>query len=152
MLCGLIAVKAVALTMKIRCYKELSRLKTFKERYEYLKLSGRVGESTFGYDRYLNQILYNSPRWKKVRDIVIIRDNGCDLGVEGYEINDKIIIHHMNPITVEDIEEENDDIFNPEFLISSSDRTHKAIHYSDESLLPQLPIERTPGDTCPWRK
>lgn len=138
--------------MKIRCYKELSRLKTFKERYEYLKLSGRVGESTFGYDRYLNQILYNSPRWKKVRDIVIIRDNGCDLGVEGYEINDKIIIHHMNPITVEDIEEENDDIFNPEFLISSSDRTHKAIHYSDESLLPQLPIERTPGDTCPWRK
>lgn len=152
MLCGLIAVKAVTLTMKIRCYKELSRLKTFKERYEYLKLSGRVGESTFGYDRYLNQILYNSPRWKKVRDIVIIRDNGCDLGVEGYEINDKIIIHHMNPITVEDIEEENDDIFNPEFLISSSDRTHKAIHYSDESLLPQLPIERTPGDTCPWRK
>ena len=152
MLCGLIAVKAVTLTMKIRCYKELSRLKTFKERYEYLKLSGRVGETTFGYDRYLNQILYNSPRWKKVRDIVIIRDNGCDLGVEGYEINDKIIIHHMNPITVEDIEEENDDIFNPEFLISSSDRTHKAIHYSDESLLPQLPIERTPGDTCPWRK
>lgn len=152
MLCDLIVVKAVTLTMKIRCYKELSRLKTFKERYEYLKLSGRVGESTFGYDRYLNQILYNSPRWKKVRDIVIIRDNGCDLGVEGYEINDKIIIHHMNPITVEDIEEENDDIFNPEFLISSSDRTHKAIHYSDESLLPQLPIERTPGDTCPWRK
>lgn len=138
--------------MKIRCYKELSRLKTFEERYKYLKLSGVVGESTFGYDRYLNQILYNSPRWRKVRDIVIVRDNGCDLGVEGYDINDKIIIHHMNPITVEDIEEENDDIFNPEFLISSSDRTHKAIHYSDENLLPQMPIERRPGDTCPWRK
>ena len=152
MLCDPIAVKAVTKTMKIRCYKELSRLKTFEERYDYLKLSGVVGESTFGYDRYLNQILYNSPRWRKVRDIVIVRDNGCDLGVEGYEINDKIIIHHMNPITVEDIEEENDDIFNPEFLISSSDRTHKAIHYGDKNLLPQLPIERRPGDTCPWHK
>jgi len=138
--------------MKIRTYTELSRLETFEERYKYLKLSGVVGKSTFGYDRYLNQVLYKSKRWRKVRDIVIVRDNGCDLGVEGYEINDKIIIHHMNPITVEDIEEENEDIFNPEYLISSSDRTHKAIHYSDESLLPQLPIERTPGDTCPWRK
>lgn len=138
--------------MKIRCYKELSRLKTFEERYKYLKLSGVVGEATFGYDRYLNQVLYNSPRWRKVRDIVIVRDNGCDLGADGYEINDKVIVHHMNPITVEDIEEENDDIFNPEFLISTSDRTHKAIHYSDESLLPQTPIERRPGDTCPWRK
>jgi len=150
-LCGLIVAKAVK-TMKIRTYTELSRLETFEERYKYLKLSGVVGKSTFGYDRYLNQVLYKSKRWRKVRDIVIVRDNGCDLGVEGYEINDKIIIHHMNPITVEDIEEENEDIFNPEYLISSSDRTHKAIHYSDESLLPQLPIERTPGDTCPWRK
>lgn len=138
--------------MITRTYTELSRLKTFKERYEYLKLSGRVGQSTFGYDRYLNQILYKSPKWRKARDAVIIRDNGCDLGVEGYEIYDKIIVHHMNPITVEDIENENKDIFNPEFLISSSDITHKAIHYGDEDLLPKLPIERRPGDTIPWRK
>lgn len=150
-LCDLIVAKAV-MTMRIRTFSELSRLKTFEERYEYLKLSGVVGKETFGYDRYLNQVLYTSRRWKKVRDIVIVRDNGCDLGVEGYDINDKIIIHHMNPITVEDIEEENDDIFNPEFLISTSDRTHKAIHYSDKGLLPQTPIERKPGDTCPWRR
>lgn len=137
--------------MITRTYTELSRLKTLKERFEYLKLSGRVGESTFGFDRYLNQMLYTSKRWRKVRDIVIIRDNGCDLGVEGYEINDKIIIHHMNPITVEDIEEERDWIFDPEYLVSTSDMTHKAIHYGDENLLPKLPIERRPGDTCPWR-
>lgn len=137
--------------MMTRTYTELSRLKTLEERFEYLKLSGRVGESTFGFDRYLNQMLYTSKRWRKVRDIVIIRDNGCDLGVEGYEINDKIIIHHMNPITVEDIEEERDWIFDPEYLVSTSDMTHKAIHYGDENLLPKLPIERRPGDTCPWR-
>lgn len=138
--------------MIIRTYSELSKLKSFEERYRYLKLAGVVGKSTFGFDRYLNQMLYNSERWKRTRDKVIIRDNGCDLGVEGYEINDKIIVHHVNPITIEDIEEARDWIFDPEFLICTSDRTHKAIHYSDEGLLPQLPIERRPGDTCPWRK
>lgn len=137
--------------MRNRNYTELSRLKTIEERYEYLKLSGRVGEDTFGFDRYINQMFYKSKRWRKARDLVIIRDNGCDLGVEGFEINDKILVHHMNPITLEDIEEERDWIFDPEYLICSSDRTHKAIHYGDERLLPQLPKERRPGDTCPWR-
>ena len=137
--------------MRNRNYTELSRLKTIEERFEYLKLSGRVGEDTFGFDRYINQMFYKSKRWRKARDLVIIRDNGCDLGVEGFEINDKILVHHMNPITLEDIEEERDWIFDPEYLICSSDRTHKAIHYGDERLLPQLPKERRPGDTCPWR-
>lgn len=133
-----------------RCYKELSRLKTFKERYEYLKCSGIVGESTFGYDRYLNQALYNSDKWRKVRREVIIRDCGCDLGVEGYEISDKIIIHHMNPISIEDILNENEEIFDPNYLICVSDRTHKAIHFGDERLLPSVYIERRPGDTKLW--
>lgn len=152
MQCVLIVGKVEAMSMKIRTYSELSKLKTFEERYQYLKLTGKVGESTFGFDRYLNQMLYNSPRWRRTRDKVIVRDNGCDLGVEGYEINDKIIVHHMNPITVEDIEEDRDWIYDLNFLISSSDRTHKAIHYSDEGLLPQLPIDRKPGDTCPWHR
>lgn len=137
--------------MIIKTYSELKKLKTFKERYEYLKLNGRVGEVTFGFDRYLNQMLYKSAKWRKARDKVIIRDNGCDLGIEGYDIYDKIIVHHMNPITVEDIEEERDWIFDPEYLISTSDRTHNAIHFGDEKLLPQSLVERRPGDTCPWR-
>lgn len=136
----------------IKSYSQLKKLKTFKERYEYLKLAGKVGESTFGYDRYLNQLLYNSPRWKKVRREVIIRDEGCDLGHLDYEIKDMIIVHHINPITIEDIENEDENIYNLENLICTTDRTHKAIHYGDERLLPQLPIERRPGDTCPWRK
>lgn len=137
--------------MKIRTFEELSRLNTFKERYEYLKLDGVVGESTFGFNRYLNQILYKSPRWRKVRREVIIRDNGCDLGMEGYEILDLIIIHHINPITLDDILNENEDVFNPSFLVCTSLRTHNAIHYGDESLLPSDLIERRPGDTCPWK-
>lgn len=136
----------------IRTYSQLMKLKTFKERYEYLKLAGKVGESTFGYDRYLNQLLYNSPRWKAARRKAIIRDEGCDLGHPDYEIKDMIIVHHINPITIEDIENENEDIYNLENLICCTDRTHKAIHYGDERLLPQLPIERRPGDTCPWKK
>lgn len=136
----------------IRTYSELIKIQKFEDRYNYLKLRGFVGKETFGYDRYLNQILYNSYRWKKVRDKVIIRDNGCDLGVEGYQINDMVIVHHMNPITIEDIELERDCVFDPEFLICVSDRTHRAIHYSDSSLLPQNPIERFKGDTCPWKK
>lgn len=133
-----------------RSYTELSKLKTFKERFEYLKLNGQVGASTFGYDRYLNQSFYKSKQWKKVRDQVIIRDNGCDLGVDGYQINDKIIIHHMNPISLEDLESGSNEIYNPEYLISVSDLTHNAIHYSDENILEKTIIERKPGDTKLW--
>jgi hypothetical protein len=135
----------------IRTYHELNKIKTFLERYRYLRLNGVIGESTFGYDRYLNQMLYNSSRWRSVRDKIIIRDNGCDLGVDGMGISDIIIIHHMNQITVEDIELDREWIYDPEFLISTSDMTHKAIHYSDEHLLPRLVVERRPNDTCPWK-
>lgn len=132
-------------------YSELKRIASFEDRYEYLRLKGKVGEATFGFDRYLNQSFYMSPRWKSVRHQVIIRDNGCDLGIEGREINDKIIIHHMNPITVEDVENDDPSLYDPEFLICVSDGTHKAIHYGDKSKLVLLPPERFPGDTCPWK-
>ena len=135
----------------IRTFSELKRLKTFEERYVYLRLAGVVGKSTFGYDRYLNQALYTSKLWFNTRDYTIVRDNGCDLSVDGYEIHGRIIIHHMNPITIEDIELRRDIVFDPEFLICTSHNTHNAIHYGDESLLPQLPIERRLNDTCPWR-
>lgn len=135
----------------IRTYTELCKLKTLEERYQYLKLDGKVGEETFGYDRWLNQTLYKHPEFLKVRDKVIVRDNGCDLGVEGYDIYGKIFVHHMNPVTKEDILYHFDDLINPEYLISSSKRTHDAIHYGDESLLPQDPVVRTKNDTCPWR-
>lgn len=136
----------------IRTYSELITLPTFEDRYEYLKLNGKIGEETFGFDRYINQQLYQrSQKWKSVRDKVIIRDNGCDLSMEGYEIWGKIIIHHMNPITTEDIERESDFVFNPEYLISTSLNTHNAIHYGDKNLLIKAPIERTKYDTCPWR-
>ena len=136
----------------IRTYSELITLPTFEDRYEYLKLNGKIGEETFGFDRYINQQLYQrSQKWKSVRDKVIIRDNGCDLSMEGYEIWGKIMIHHMNPITIEDIERESDFVFNPEYLISTSLNTHNAIHYGDENLLIKAPIERTKYDTCPWR-
>jgi len=135
----------------IRTYSELRTYKTFIDRYNYLKLRGSVGIETFGFDRYLNQVLYRSRRWRRTRDGIILRDNGCDLGVEGYDIYDKIIIHHMNPLTIEDIEDDVDEIYDPEFLISVSFNTHQAIHYGDESLLPKEPIERKPYDTCPWR-
>lgn len=135
-----------------RCYSELITLPTFKERFEYLKLGGRVGRDTFGFDRYLNQQLYQrNPKWKSARDRVIIRDNGCDLGVEGHEIFGKIIVHHMNPITMDDIINERDWIFDPEFLICTIHNTHNAIHYGDERLLIDAPIERQPNDTCPWK-
>lgn len=136
---------------KQKSYKDLKRLQTFEERYEYLKMSGAVGVETFGFDRYINQVFYNSPEWKRARDIVIIRDDGCDLGDPNHPIKGKIIIHHMNPITEEDILNRNPDIFNPEYLICTSHNTHNAIHYSDEHLLPKPMIERTPGDTCPWK-
>lgn len=136
-----------------RTYSELITLPTFEERFKYLQLNGAVGRDTFGFDRYLNQYIYQrSQRWKSVRDKIIVRDNGCDLGVEGYSIYGRIIIHHMNPISVEDILSDRDWIFDPEFLICVSHRTHNAIHYGDESLLPQTLIERTKNDTCPWRR
>lgn len=142
----------MSMTINKRTYSELSTLPTYKERYEYLKLDGRVGADTFGYDRYLNQHLYkHNPRWKKARDKVIIRDNGCDLGIEGREIFDKIIVHHMNPITMDDIINDRDWIYDPEYLISTTHKTHNAIHYGDERQLILAPKDRTPNDTCPWK-
>jgi hypothetical protein len=135
----------------IRTYSDLSRLNTFEDRYQYLKLNGAVGEETFGFDRFINQNFYKSPEWKAVRDFVIVRDNGCDLGVEGYEIRGKIFIHHMNPILSKDIETRSEFLLDPEYLISTTHPTHNAIHYSDESLLIQTPVERCKNDTCPWR-
>lgn len=140
-------------SMIIRTYSELITLPTFEERFRYLQLNGQVGRDTFGFDRYLNQSFYRSREWKRIRDQVIIRDNGCDLGVEGYEINGRaIIIHHMNPITIADIETMSEYLINPEYLISTVHRTHNAIHYGDESLLCLGPIERKPNDTCPWKR
>ena len=135
----------------MKTYSKLILLPTFKERFEYLKLSGVVGRDTFGFDRYLNQQFYRTSEWKKVRDAVIIRDNGCDLGVEGYEIHDRIIIHHMNPITANDIIKHSDWIVDPNQLICTSFRTHNAIHYGDISLIDIKPTIRKPNDTCPWR-
>lgn len=136
----------------IRCYSELSSLKTFQERYNYLKLSGTVGEGTFGPDRWINQDFYRSKEWKKVRNQIILRDLGCDLGMDGYEIYGKIIIHHMNPISVSDILSQTPFLINPEYLICTSVMTHNAIHYGDESLLAGTMKERTKYDTCPWKK
>jgi hypothetical protein len=138
--------------MSIKTYSELSQLPTFEERFRYLKLTGIVGKETFGYDRYLNQLFYSSKKWKAIRDHVIVRDNGCDLGAEGYEIHGRIIIHHMNIITREDIERESEYLLDPEFLITTTHNTHNAIHYGDESLLMSKPIERTKNDTCPWKR
>ena len=136
----------------IRTYSELIKLKTFKDRFEYLKLDGIVGEETFGFDRYMNQIFYKSKEWASVRRAVIIRDDGCDLGVEGYEIHGKILIHHMNPINLSDIVHKTDELLNPDYLITTVLSTHNAIHYGDTSLLPILPIERRANDTCPWKR
>lgn len=138
--------------MSIKTYSELIKLPTFEERFRYLRLSGSVGKETFGFDRYMNQIFYRSQRWKSARDYVIIRDNACDLGVEGHEIYKRIIIHHMNPITLQDIERESEFLIDPEFLICTIHNTHNAIHFGDESLLITAPIERKANDTCPWRR
>lgn len=140
--------------MIIRRYSELITLPTFKERFEYLKLGGKVGEETFGFDRYLNQVFYKSPEWRKVRDFVITRDNACDLGVTDRPIPNgvHILIHHMNPITIDDILNRHPALFDPENLISTCYNTHNAIHYGDASLLvDDHPIVRTPNDTCPWK-
>ena len=140
------------MNLKIRTYSELVQLSTFEERYRYLRLLGAVGKETFGVDRYLNQLFYRSPEWKEVRNQVIIRDNGCDLGIEGREIQGRVLIHHMNPITAEDIRERSDLLLNPEFLITTAHNTHQAIHYGDESLLILTPTIRSRNDTCPWRQ
>ena len=137
--------------MSIRTYSELITLPTFIDRYRYLKLGGKVGEDTFGFDRYLNQVFYQSKEWRSIRDYVITRDNGCDLGISGHEIYGRILIHHMNPITSDDILKRSDFLLNPEYLICTIKTTHDAIHYSDESLLITDPIERSKNDTCPWK-
>lgn len=136
----------------IRTYSELIKLPTFLERYRYLRLGGKVGEDTFGFDRWFNQVFYKSDEWLKVRDEVIVRDGGCDLGMPDREIKSRILVHHMNPITQEDIIRRTDILLNPEFLICTFKITHDAIHYGDESLLMPDPIVRTKYDTCPWRR
>lgn len=138
--------------MSIKTYSELIMLPTFEERFRYLKLDGKVGETTFGLDRYLNQMFYKSDEWKAVRDKIIIRDSGCDLGIEGREINGRVLIHHMNPISKEDILNKSDFLLNPEYLICTIKSTHDAIHYGDENLLIKDPIVRTKNDTCPWKR
>lgn len=137
--------------MSIRTYSELILLPTFEERFKYLQLNGRVGDDTFGFDRYINQNFYRSAEWKRIRDLVIIRDNGCDLALEGYEIYGRILIHHMNPITVKDVELSTEYLMNPEYLICVTHNTHNAIHYGDEKLLTKGPVVRTKNDTCPWK-
>lgn len=136
--------------MIIRTYSELRRLETFEDRFEYLRLNGSVGYATFGFDRYINQKFYTSTQWRKIRREVIARDSGLDLGVTGHEIFDKVIIHHMNPMTADDIIYDLPDILNPEFLITTSHMTHNAIHYGDKNLLPRPMTERLPGDTRLW--
>lgn len=137
--------------MKIKTYSELITLPTFEERFRYLQLDGTVGKSTFGFDRYLNQKFYTSKEWKKIRNEIILRDNGLDLGIEDHPIVGKIYIHHMNPIMAKDIVDQTRYLLDPEFLICVSHITHNAIHYGDENLLPRPLIERRPNDTCPWK-
>lgn len=137
--------------MSIKTYSELITLPTFEQRFQYLKLGGKVGEETFGFDRYLNQMLYTSRKWRSIRDKVIIRDLGCDLGMSDREIADRILVHHMNPIDKNDILTESDFLLDPEFLICTCRNTHNAIHYGDESLLILGPVLRTANDTCPWK-
>lgn len=136
----------------IRTYSELITIPTFLERYRYLKLNGSVGKSTFGYDRYLNQILYTSDEWKTFRRDIIVRDNGMDLACDGFDVYRRITVHHIDPITVEDVLNRNPKVFDPENAITTSHNTHMAIHYGDEELLIIAPIERTKNDTCPWRR
>lgn len=137
--------------MSIKTYSELITIPTFEERFEYLQLKGSVGKDTFGYDRYLNQILYRSPEWKRLRNQIIIRDGGCDLACDGYDVYGKVLIHHLNPITVEDVLARSRKVFDPDNLVCVSHSTHNAIHYGDVDLLATGPIIRTKNDTCPWR-
>lgn len=138
--------------MMIRTFNELRSLKTFEERFDYLQLHGKVGLDTFGFDRIFNQMFYRSKEWKRIRDEIIVRDFGRDLGIEGREIlYGKIVIHHMNPISIKDIEESTEFLLNPNYLITTTPNTHRAIHYGDKSLLALDPVERRPNDTCPWK-
>lgn len=137
--------------MRKRSYRELLQLNSFEERFDYLKLAGEVGDPTFGYDRYFNQQFYHSSEWRRARNRIILRDNGCDLGMPDYEIHGRIYIHHINPITKQDVEDFSDNLFDPDNLICVTFDTHNAIHFGDERTLPKTPIERAPGDTCPWR-
>ena len=136
----------------IRTYSDLIQLSTFEERFEYLSLKGQVGEETYGFDRWINQRFYKSSEWKQIRYKVIDRDLGCDLGIPGREIRDRIYIHHMNPILVQDIRDSSLYLLNPEYLICTTQNTHQAIHYGDKNLLILEPVERRPNDTCPWKK
>ena len=136
----------------IRTYSEMITFDTFEDRYKYLRLDGSVGKDTFGFDRYLNQKFYRSQEWKSIRDHVIFRDLGCDLGVEGYEIHGRIYVHHMNPFLLEDLTNDVESLLDPEFLVTTTHRTHNAIHYGDESLLILEPVVRRKNDTCPWKK
>lgn len=142
----------IQMSTMIKTYSELITLPTFEERFEYLKLEGSVGIDTFGYNRYLNQALYRSAEWKRLRRDIIIRDSGCDLGCEGFEIYGRVLIHHINPITVDDVIKRTPTIFDPDNLICVSHDTHNAIHYGDIGLLTIAPVERTKNDTCPWRR
>ena len=136
----------------IRCYSELEELPTFEQRYRYLALNGTVGRSTFGFDRWVNQRFYRSRDWQRIRHAVILRDQGCDLGIDGYEIYSNLVIHHMNPMGVDEIIHGNEEILDPEFLITTTHQTHNAIHYGDESLLPRPHVDRRPGDTQLWSR
>ena len=137
--------------MSIKTYSELILLPTFEERFKYLQLNGRIGDDTFGFDRYINQKFYRSAEWKRIRDYIIIRDNGCDLAVDGYEIHGRILIHHMNPITISDIKFSTEYLMNPDYLICVTHNTHNAIHYGDDKQIITGPIVRTKNDTCPWK-
>lgn len=141
----------MVILMRIKTYSELITFSTFEDRFEYLQLKGIVGQETFGFDRYLNQILYNSKEWKHLRNEIIVRDNGCDLALEGFEIHGRILIHHINPITIDDVIKRREMVFDPENLICVTHNTHNAIHYGDKSLLITGPIERRANDTCPWK-
>lgn len=136
--------------MRVRTYRELRRLETFEDRFHYLSLRGQVGDSTFGWDRWINQQFYKSRQWRQLRDHVIVRDNGCDLGIDGREIHERIYIHHMNPMSADHITHGDSSILDPEFLITTTHRTHNAIHYGDEKLLLQPFVERRSGDTRLW--
>lgn len=140
----------MGISLRSRSYSELRRRSTFEERYDYLKLAGEVGEATFGFDRWINQRFYRSREWLRVRDFVVFRDEACDLGIPGHEIHDRLMVHHMNPVRPEDLERGESWILDPEFLITTTHRTHNAIHYGDESLLSRGPVERRPGDTRLW--
>ena len=142
----------IRMSMKNKSYSELIRLPTYLERFRYLQINGAVGAETFGYDRYLNQILYRTGEWKRFRRDIILRDNGCDLACEDYEIFGRILVHHINPITVDDVFNRDPKIFDPNNVITTTLDTHNAIHYGDERLLVMDPIVRTKNDTCPWRK